>query len=96
MANDSDSIRPLPIPILSDQELNEMFYGPGWTRPPGGIGPPLGELGRPNQVQECDKPLTGTDQFACAVLSVVVLFGGWGVLYVLYRIGSACLGRLGL
>ena len=90
MTNDSDSIRPLPIPILSDEELEDMFYGRE-------VMELARECGRVRaEVQECDKPLTSTDQFACAVLSVVVLFGGWGVLYVLYRIGSACLGRLGL
>ena len=90
MVNDSDSIRPLPIPILSDEELEDMFYGRE-------VMELARECGRVrSEVQECDRPLTSTDQFACAVLSVVVLFGGWGVLYVLYRIGSACLGRLGL
>ena len=47
---------------------------------------------QPPRPLACDTP-SAAQQFA---LWLVVIFGSWGVLYILWRIGADCLRRLGL
>ena len=80
------------LPNLSVEELREMFYGP--VKPHEGREP--SNMRRLLTADAADAALSSTDRLTCFVLSLVVLFGSWGMLYVLYRIAVDCLRRLGL
>jgi len=78
-------------PILSNEELREMFYGK------------QAEIDNRRKAlmavakHKCDDcEVSGTDSASCWVIACVVLLGSIGVLYMLVDIGRKCLGRLGL
>jgi len=70
-------------PILSDEELREMFYGK----------PAEIESRRAALLANARQ---ATDSASCWVIACIVLLGSIGVLYMLVDIGRKCLRSLGL